>query len=99
MTRSDLRLVPDWSPDQIVKRVVVKGFKHVEHVEFAFIYGDPNLSVELVLPFPAFASFCADNHCELSAESPELLSSLARLQHQADPTTHRLAALASHGDA
>ncbi len=35
------------------------------YVEFAFVAGDPMLSVELVLPYPAFREFCANNRIEV----------------------------------
>lgn len=54
-------------PVQPRLQALVTGFGDRNLVEFTFIYGDPDLSVELVLPFPAFREFCIENGCEIAA--------------------------------
>lgn len=44
--------------------VRVTGVRHNRFVEFDFSIGDPNLFVELVLPFEQFRQFCARNHTQ-----------------------------------
>ena len=39
-------------------------------VEFAFAVGDPELTVELVMPKAAFDEFCASNQGEFISASP-----------------------------
>ena len=34
-------------------------------VEFEFQWGDPDLAVELVLPYPAFREFCAEHRSRI----------------------------------
>lgn len=46
------------------------GIKHGRLVEFTFIYGDPDLSVELVLPPAAFREFCVENGCHIEIGDP-----------------------------
>lgn len=58
---------------------VVKGIMSGMRVEFDFIYGDADLSVELVLPIDAFREFCSENDCLISAEAEGLRASLKRL--------------------
>ena len=42
---------------------------HDKYVEFEFAIGDPNLNVELVMPFEHFRKFCEDNDAQhLTAE-------------------------------
>jgi phenol hydroxylase P0 protein len=38
--------------------------RHHRFVEFDFSIGDPNLFVELVLPFEQFRQFCARHHAQ-----------------------------------
>lgn len=49
------------------------------YVEFVFTAGDPVLSVELVLPYPAFKEFCASNDVVLAPIDEALCESYARL--------------------
>ena len=39
---------------------------HDKYVEFEFAIGDPNLNVELVMPFEHFRKFCEDNDASTS---------------------------------
>ena len=46
------------------KYVRVRGVKHNKYIEFDFSIGDPELFVELVLPFKMFETFCSKNEVE-----------------------------------
>ncbi len=54
-------------PD-INKRWVRVTGTHGDFVLFDFTIGDPDLTVELILPFPAFLEFCATNHAPATVE-------------------------------
>lgn len=41
--------------------VRITGVRNNELIEFDFAIGEPEMYVELVLPFPAFQQFCANN--------------------------------------
>lgn len=43
----------------------VLGVRRDLFVEFRFIAGDPALSVELILPLPAFQEFCSVNDVKM----------------------------------
>lgn len=60
-------------------RVQVLGIRRETYVEFAFMAGDPALSVELVLPYPAFREFCASNRIEVLPIAGSLREAYARL--------------------
>lgn len=51
-------------------QTVVRHITDAGVVEFDFIYGDPDLSVELVLPREAFREFCLENGCLVTAADP-----------------------------
>lgn len=40
-----------------------------DFVLFNFTIGDPDLTVELILPFPAFLEFCATNHAQATVDA------------------------------
>ena len=58
----------------VVRNVTDNGI-----VEFDFIYGDPDLSVELVLPIAAFQEFCLENGCLVTAADPAASHAVLRL--------------------
>ncbi|MDM8351274.1 phenol hydroxylase subunit [Brevundimonas diminuta] len=58
----------------VVRHVTDSGI-----VEFDFIYGDPDLSVELVLPIAAFKEFCLENGCLVTAADPAASHAVLRL--------------------
>lgn len=60
-------------------RARVTGVRRGHYIEFDFIYGDPDLLVELVMPMPAFRDFCRDQRCGVSAAGPAARSALAAL--------------------
>jgi Phenol hydroxylase subunit len=41
-------------------------------VEFQFAIGDPDLTVDLILPAEAYREFCRDNHAVLISPQPML---------------------------
>lgn len=51
-------------------QAVVRNVTAANIVEFDFVYGDPDLTVELVLPAPAFRDFCNENGCLVTAADP-----------------------------
>ena len=52
----------------------VTGLSAAQVVEFTFVYGDPDLSVELVLPLAAFLEFC-----QVAVPDDRLRTSVRRL--------------------
>nr|WP_314433120.1 phenol hydroxylase subunit [uncultured Brevundimonas sp.] len=58
----------------VVRQVTAGGV-----VEFDFIYGDPDLSVELVLPVAAFREFCLENGCLVTAADRTASHAVLRL--------------------
>jgi len=57
----------------------VTGLSAAQVVEFTFVYGDPDLSVELVLPLAAFLEFCTSNGCQVAVPDDRLRTSVRRL--------------------
>ncbi|MEN5145835.1 phenol hydroxylase subunit [Brevundimonas diminuta] len=60
-------------------QTVVRNLTDSGIVEFDFIYGDPDLSVELVLPRAAFKEFCLENGCLVTAADPAASHAVLRL--------------------
>lgn len=60
-------------------QAIVTGIRPADTVEFIFVYGDPDLAIELVLPAPAFREFCNENGCLVAAPDDLLRSSVRRL--------------------
>lgn len=58
------------SVDRPKLQAVVRNVTAANVVEFDFVYGDPDLTVELVLPAPAFRDFCLQNACLVTAVEP-----------------------------
>jgi len=54
----------------IDKRYVrITGVRDNRLIEFDFAIGEPEMYIELILPFPAFEEFCAHNKvCHMTAE-------------------------------
>ncbi|MAU41433.1 MAG: phenol hydroxylase [Kordiimonas sp.] len=48
------------------KTIVVTGVRRNLYVEFDFTVGEEILTVELVMPFPAFEEFCALNNARIT---------------------------------
>lgn len=53
-------------------QAVVRNVTAARIVEFDFVYGDPDLTVELVLPASAFRDFCNENGCLVTAADPSI---------------------------
>ncbi len=60
-------------------QTVVRNLTDNGVVEFDFIYGDPDLSVELVLPIAAFREFCLENGCLVTTADPAASHAVLRL--------------------
>lgn len=60
-------------------QAVVTGVTNKQVVQFDFVYGDPDLTVELVLPIPAFRDFCTDNRCLVTAADPAESATVLRM--------------------
>ena len=60
-------------------QAVVTGVSGTQVIEFTFVYGDPDLSVELVLPLAAFLEFCIGNGCSVAVPDDRLRASVRRL--------------------
>ena len=56
------------TPLDMSRRWVNVTGTHGPFVQFSFIVADPDLSVELVLPYLAFSEFCEANGVELSVD-------------------------------
>ena len=52
--------------------VRVLGVRRAAFVEFSFAVGDPDLSVDLVLPYAAFVELCERYDVEPIAPEPEV---------------------------
>lgn len=52
--------------------VHVSAIRSGDVVEFTFVYGDPDLAVELILPSSAFREFCHENGCFVSVADERL---------------------------
>lgn len=57
--------------------VIVTAARPSGVIEFTFVYGDPDLAVELVLPLSAFREFVVENGCLVSTTDTSLQSALA----------------------
>jgi phenol hydroxylase P0 protein len=55
------------------------GLRRDTYVEFQFSLGDEVLTVELILPFVAFAEFCAARQARVLPPSPEIGEAIERL--------------------
>lgn len=53
---------------------------HGRFILFDFTIGDPDLTVELIMPYPAFAEFCENNSIEPTV-CPEAMGSLMALRN------------------
>lgn len=62
-------------------QAMITGVSSSDVIAFTFIYGDPDLAVELVLPAPAFREFAARNHCHVTVEDAVLQPRVQRLIH------------------
>jgi hypothetical protein len=57
----------------------VTGVRRSQYIEFDFIMGDPDLSVELVMPMNAFRDFCRERQCEVVATDAASIQALVAL--------------------
>ena len=72
--------------------VRVMAIRRERYVEFQYMIGDPDLCIELILPFPAFSEFCHRENATIDDELGLLTGgqhapSPAGLYHQ--PSWHR----------
>ncbi len=58
-------------------------------VEFEFQWGDPDLAVELVLPYPAFREFCVDHQSRILPADAETEADYNALQERFSNRTPR----------
>ncbi len=72
-------------------QAVVRNLTPAGVVEFDFIYGDPDLSVELVLPQAAFREFCLENRCLVTAADPAVGRTVLRLVKEGSALVPHLA--------
>jgi hypothetical protein len=77
MLKVEERLSHGGGPPQL--QTVVTGITPGQRIEFSFVYGDPDLSVELVLPLEAFREFCSENNCRITVADAGMRASLKRL--------------------
>lgn len=57
----------------------VTGITARQVVQFTFIFGDPDLAVELVLPISAFREFCSENDCTIIVRDERLQARISDL--------------------
>ncbi|WP_176594071.1 phenol hydroxylase subunit [Sphingobium sp. EM0848] len=60
-------------------QAIVTGITAAQVIEFTFVYGDPDLAVELVLPLAAFCEFCSENGAHVAVPDDRLRASVKRL--------------------
>lgn len=60
-------------------QAIVTGITTAQVIEFTFVYGDPDLSVDLVLPLAAFREFCSENGAIIVVPDDRLRASVRRL--------------------
>jgi phenol hydroxylase P0 protein len=58
-------------------------------VEFEFQWGDPDLAVELVLPYPAFREFCTEHQSRILPADAETEADYIALQERFAKKTPR----------
>ncbi|NQV22610.1 MAG: phenol hydroxylase [Rhodospirillales bacterium] len=63
-----------------VRYVRVTNVRRDRFVEFQFLWGGPGLSIDLVLPYPAFTEFCADNKAVILPADAQAQQALDRLE-------------------
>ncbi|WP_430985925.1 phenol hydroxylase subunit, partial [Escherichia coli] len=54
--------------------------------------GDPDLTVELVLPIPAFRDFCTENRCLVTAADPAESATVLRMVSGSAPNVFSVGA-------
>ncbi|MCR6628691.1 MAG: phenol hydroxylase subunit [Magnetospirillum sp.] len=73
--------------------VRVMGIRRERYVEFQYMVGDPDLCIELIMPFSAFSEFCERENAVIDDERGLLAGghcapSAPGLYHQ--PSWHRI---------
>tara|TARA_B100000678_G_scaffold287131_1_gene293183 strand:- start:109 stop:387 length:279 start_codon:yes stop_codon:yes gene_type:complete len=85
---------PSQSGRRVRLQAVVTGVTDRGIVQFDFVYGDPDLSVELVLPVAAFREFCGENRCLVTAADPAESAAVLRLVAGSSAPVRTVGALA-----
>ena len=75
-------MLPDGSLRSFVR---VLGIRRSTFVEFSFAHGDRDLSVELVLPYDAFAELCRHYQVETIESEPGVALALGELRRRNCP--------------
>ena len=75
-------MLPDGSLRSFVR---VLGIRRSSFVELSFAHGDPDLSVELVLPYAAFEELCRHYQVEMIESEPGALMALDELRRRNCP--------------
>ena len=65
--------------------VRVLGIRRSTFVEFSFAHGDPDLAVELVLPYGAFAELCRHYQVQTIESEPGVRAALDELRRRNCP--------------
>lgn len=63
-----------------IRYVRVTNVRRDRFVEFQFLWGGPDLFIDLVLPYPAFTEFCADNKTVALPADTQAQQALDRLK-------------------
>ncbi|RMF09079.1 MAG: phenol hydroxylase [Alphaproteobacteria bacterium] len=58
----------------------ITGVRRATYVEFDFTVGDEQLTVELIMPYPAFREFCEHNRIRLLPSSSEVERQMQQLK-------------------
>jgi hypothetical protein len=76
---------PPGSSGPLRSFVRVLGIRRSSFVELSFAHGDPALSVELVLPYGAFAELCRHYQVETIESEPGVALALDELRRRSCP--------------
>lgn len=82
LVRSDEHVQPSGPLRSFVR---VLGIRRSTFVELSFAYGDPELAVELVLPYGAFVELCSHYQVETIESQPEVAEALEELRRRSCP--------------
>lgn len=80
MDRQDLGAGPSCPRARVAMQTFVRiiGSRLDRYVEFEFTVDDPDLTVELILPFGAFEEFCKMQGAEILPPAPDVAQELER---------------------
>lgn len=75
--------------DERQRWVLVTGIRR-QFVEFEFTVGDPDLTVELIMPHDAFEEFCRNNHATFLPMDEDIAEAYEQLRWRGGHAGSRL---------